>query len=118
MQPGPNPAQPLCTLTVRFDVRPDFYASFLTEVRENAALSVLHEPGCLRFDVLVSAEGTDHGVLLYEIYRARADFDLHLTSSHYRRFDTATKHMVLAKQVAFHQLYEHAKADVASGPWN
>jgi (4S)-4-hydroxy-5-phosphonooxypentane-2,3-dione isomerase len=114
MQSGLNSPQPFCTLTVRFDVKPDAFPSFLAQVRANAALSVQVEPGCLRFDVLVPAGGEDSGILLYEIYRTRADFELHLTSAHYQSFDAATRQMVLAKQVVFHQLFENAKAD--AGP--
>jgi (4S)-4-hydroxy-5-phosphonooxypentane-2,3-dione isomerase len=108
-----HPQTSTCTLTVWFDVAPDAFPNFLTQVRENAAQSVQLEPGCLRFDVLVPEIGAGSGVLLYEIYRTHDDFDLHLASSHYLRFDAATKHMVLAKQVAFHQLYENAKSDIA-----
>jgi (4S)-4-hydroxy-5-phosphonooxypentane-2,3-dione isomerase len=106
-----HPPTAACTLTVRFDVTPDAFPSFLAKVCEIAAQSVELELGCLRFDVLVPADGMGSSVLLYEIYRTRDDFDLHLESPHYLSFDAATKHMVLAKQVVFHQLYEHAKAE-------
>jgi autoinducer 2-degrading protein len=98
-----------CTLTVEFDLTGADAAAFLAAVRENAALSVLHEPGCLRFDVLVPVQGAP-SVLLYEIYRSRADFDLHLATDHFLRFEEATRSMVRGKTVVFHHLTENAKA--------
>ncbi len=109
MANGPTIADAPCVLTVQFTLAADDRADFLTGARENAALSIRLEPGCLRFDVLVP-EGDGTGVLLYEIYRSRADFDLHLAAAHYLRFDLATRGMVRAKTVVFHQLSEHAKA--------
>jgi (4S)-4-hydroxy-5-phosphonooxypentane-2,3-dione isomerase len=97
-----------CTLTVQFQITSADFATFLAAVRENAALSVKNEPGCLRFDVLVPM-GDAPSVLLYEIYRSRADFDLHLKTDHYLHFDAATQGMVEDKTVVFHHLTEHAK---------
>jgi (4S)-4-hydroxy-5-phosphonooxypentane-2,3-dione isomerase len=98
-----------CTLTVSFDIVAKDYSDFLAHLRANAALSLTTEPGCLRFDVLVPLDDAP-SVLLYEIYRSRADFDLHLATDHYLRFDAATHGMVRSKTVEFHRLLDHAQA--------
>jgi (4S)-4-hydroxy-5-phosphonooxypentane-2,3-dione isomerase len=111
MQQGPTTPDAICALTVQFEVVAANFPEFVALVRENAALSVQHEPGCLRFDVLVPQNQTaPKSVLLYEIYRTRADFDLHLATDHYLRFDLAAKHLISTKKVVFHLLSENAKA--------
>ena len=97
-------------LTVRFAVTPGHEAAFRAAILANAADSVRQEPGCLRFDVLTSHDGTATEVLLYEIYADRAAFDRHLVSRHFLDFDVATRPMVIAKTVEFFHATEHAKA--------
>ncbi len=56
---------------------------------ENAAAAVRDEPGCRRFDVLVSPDGGDR-VMLYEIYDDAAAFEAHRTAPHYLAFREKT----------------------------
>jgi quinol monooxygenase YgiN len=85
-------------ILVEFDLRPEGSERFLDLVRENAAASLRDEEGCERFDVLVPASGPNK-VVLYEIYRDRAAFDLHLRTPHFAEFDSATRSIVVAKGV-------------------
>jgi len=87
-------------ITVAFDLCEGAAPEFLRLVRENAALSVLREPDCLRFDVLTPLDAQTPQVLLYEIYTDRAAFDLHLVSEHYLSFDRSTRDLVRSKTVA------------------
>ena len=61
------------------------------------ARSLAEEEGCLVFEVL-QPQGEDR-IVLYEIYRDRAAFDLHVASAHFRRFDEATSPLVTSKAV-------------------
>jgi quinol monooxygenase YgiN len=65
----------------------------------------------LRFDVL-TPEGQTKApdVLLYEIYRSRASFELHLAADHYLVFDAKTRHLVRKKTVTTFTVAENAKA--------
>lgn len=76
----------------------DLMPVFRPLMDENARTSCRLEPGCRRFDVLVSRSRAD-ALLLYEIYDSRADFEAHLMAPHYLSFDRATAGMVLSKVV-------------------
>lgn len=96
-------------ITVAFELAGGAFAEFHRLVKENAALSVELEPGCLRFDVLIPATTDATEVWLYEIYSDRAAFDLHLASDHYRSFDTNTRDLVNKKTVLTFTVEENAK---------
>jgi autoinducer 2-degrading protein len=98
-------------ITVAFELVEGAFPEFHRLVAENAALSVTLEPDCLRFDVLtpVDAAVPTH-VFLYEIYRDRAAFDLHLASDHFREFDQRSRDLVLSKTAVAYQVEENAKA--------
>lgn len=85
-------------ITVLFELKPRHREGFLGLMRENAALSLRDEPGCLHFDVLLP-EGDEDNVFLYEIYIDEAAFDAHRQASHFLSFDKATSEMVVAKTV-------------------
>ena len=72
-------------ITVAFAVKPASRAHFLRLVRINAAASLKAEVGCLCFDVLVPLDAGGTDIFLYEVYKDRAAFESHLTSSHFRR---------------------------------
>ena len=97
-------------ITVGFELVEGAFAEFHRLVNENAALSVGLEPDCLRFDVLtpVDALGATH-VFLYEIYKDRAAFEMHLASAHFRNFDERTRALVLSKTVRAYAVRENAK---------
>lgn len=107
---NPKTRQTHFALTVAFEVYENAFVTFCDLVSENAARSVAAEPGCLRFDVLVpeSQIGT-MSVFLYEIYRDRTAFDLHLASDHYQQFDAETRAFVLSKTVVTYGVRENAK---------
>ena len=69
---------------VRMEVAPDKLDAFVDLVRFNAANS-RREPGCLKFDVLRSAENP---LLfrLHEVYRDEAGFAAHQATAHYARW--------------------------------
>ena len=67
-------------------------------VHPDAAGSTTREPGCRRFDVLVDPARPTR-VCFYEIYDDEAAFEAHKTTPHFRAFDAATQHLVVAKAV-------------------
>jgi autoinducer 2-degrading protein len=102
-------------ITVAFDLVEGAFAEFERLVRENAAQSVRLEPDCLRFDILTPTSGTAApDVLLYEIYRDRASFELHLAADHYQSFDLKTRHLVRTKTVMTFTVAENAKDHAAT----
>lgn len=97
-------------ITVAFELVDGAYPEFHRLVSENAALSVELEPDCLRFDVLTPAQAAEaKHVFLYEIYRNRAAFDLHLASEHFRQFDQSSRDLVIRKTVLAYAVRENAK---------
>ena len=88
----------------RFVITVDFYLHtgtlepFLKLIKDNAHKSLTEEPGCDRFDVLIEKGAPDH-IVLYEIYKDRVAFDLHLKSRHFAEFNTASQRYVRDKKV-------------------
>lgn len=102
-------------ITVAFELVEGAFPEFHRLVAENAALSVKLEPDCLRFDVLTPADpAVSTHVFLYEIYRDRAAFDLHLASDHFRQFDQRSRDLVVSKIVAAYAVAENAKAAITT----
>ncbi|MFA6032365.1 MAG: antibiotic biosynthesis monooxygenase family protein [Myxococcota bacterium] len=101
-------------ITVAFELVEGAFPEFHRLVAENAALSVEREPDCLRFDVLTPADasGSSH-VFLYEIYKDRAAFDLHLASDHFHQFDQLSRGLVVNKTVLAYSVHENAKVGQA-----
>ena len=97
-------------ITVMFELAEGAFPEFHRLVSENAMLSVEREPDCLRFDVLTPAGAVNPArVFLYEIYKDRAAFDLHLASAHFVQFDSQSRDLVLAKTVLSYTVEENAK---------
>lgn len=97
-------------ITVAFELADGAFPEFHRLVSENAALSVELEPNCLRFDVLTPEHAAEaKHVFLYEIYRDRAAFDLHLASEHFRQFDQRSRDLVISKTVLAYAVRENAK---------
>jgi autoinducer 2-degrading protein len=63
---------------------------------ENSKTSMLDEIDCHQFDVSTDPDRPNE-VFLYEIYTNRAAFEVHLASSHFKSFDTATAEMIATK---------------------
>ena len=50
---------------------------------------------------MIEPEGDADAILLYEIYGDRTDFDAHMRSEQYTRFDAASAGLVVSKSVRF-----------------
>jgi len=85
-------------VTVYFEVDPVRANDFAEHVLENARLSRLLEPGCLQFDVCRNP-GVGGEFFLYELYRSREEFEMHLASAHYRAFNDLSSEWVRTKSV-------------------
>ncbi|HEX4986104.1 MAG TPA: putative quinol monooxygenase [Burkholderiales bacterium] len=85
-------------ITVDFFLHAGALEPFLRLIKDNARQSLADEPGCDRFDVLIEKGSPDH-VLLYEIYKDRAAFDVHLKSRHFAEFNAASQRYVKSKKV-------------------
>ncbi|MBZ9711591.1 antibiotic biosynthesis monooxygenase [Mesorhizobium sp. ESP7-2] len=97
-------------ITVAFELVDGVFSEFHRLVCENAALSVELEPDCLRFDVLIPEHASEvKHVFLYEIYRDRTAFELHLASEHFRQFDQRSRELVISKTVLAYTVQENAK---------
>ncbi|MDR3372448.1 MAG: putative quinol monooxygenase [Ancalomicrobiaceae bacterium] len=71
-----------------FTVSGEKLQAFLAVARADATNSLVSEPGCLQFDVLVAGSGP-HAVAFYEVYASRAAFDAHLATPHLAAFREA-----------------------------
>jgi autoinducer 2-degrading protein len=107
-----DPTAPtLFGVTVSFALGDGQLSAFLALVRRNAAESVREEEGCLRFDVSVPADkAASPVVFLYELYRDRGAFEVHLRSGHFLAFDRASGPLVVEKTIATYAVSEYAKA--------
>lgn len=102
-------------ITVAFELVEGAFPEFHRLLTQNAALSVELEPDCLRFDVLTPTDtAIPTHVFIYEIYRDRAAFDLHLASDHFRQFDQKSRDLVLSKTIMAYVVEENAKAAIAT----
>ena len=94
----------MLAVTVDFKTREQVAEEFLCLVRSNAETSLRLEVDCLRFDVCWN-ENDKTQIFLYELYRDKAAFETHLSTAHFRAFDTAVADMLLDKSVrAFRQV--------------
>lgn len=66
-------------LVVGFDVKAEHFAAFETVIRGHAQRTLKGEEGCMRFDVLIPTDKPNH-IFLYEVYRDKAAFDVHVAS--------------------------------------
>lgn len=89
---------PKFALWVEFDVKPSQLDAFLAAARDDANGSVIHEPGCRRFDILRNAERPAH-VCFYEVYDDEAAFLVHRETPHFKRYANTIEPMVEAKTV-------------------
>ncbi len=77
-------------LIVTLEIKPEHRTVFLEAMLDDAKGSVEREPGCLRFDVLQNQEDPNK-IHLYEVYRDKAAFEVHLEAPHYLRWRDAVK---------------------------
>ncbi|MFY0617514.1 putative quinol monooxygenase [Shimia sp.] len=86
---------------VTFRIKPEHLDSFLPLMRDNATTSLREELGCRTFDVWQDSSE----VFLYEVYESAEAFKLHLSSSHFKKFDSAVTDMIAHKEV---RIFEEA----------
>jgi quinol monooxygenase YgiN len=85
---------------VEFTLRDGGLDRFLPHMLANARASLEREEGCHRFDVL-TPDGSQDRIVLYEMYRDRAAFDAHGRTQHYLAFAEATRNLVSDKVVTY-----------------
>jgi len=85
-------------ITVDFEVHEGKLAEFMPLMLDNAEKSRTLELGCDRFDVLVP-DGGGHHVFLYEIYKNKAAFDVHLKTSHFLDFNQRSSPLIKGRSV-------------------
>lgn len=83
---------------VTFELESGAQDAFLRLMHANAQTSLQVEAGCSQFDVLTDPTKSN-AVFLYELYTDRAAFDVHLTSDHFVKFDSAVADMVAHKDI-------------------
>ena len=77
-------------LMVRLKVKQDRIADFTNASIADASGSVLHEPGCRRFDII--QDETDATLFAFnEVYNDAAAFEHHKTTPHFKQWDAAVK---------------------------
>jgi (4S)-4-hydroxy-5-phosphonooxypentane-2,3-dione isomerase len=69
-------------LLVHAEVRPELLAEFREAIQDNAARSIAHDAGCLRFDVS-EVDGSPTKFVFYEVYRDEASWQAHRMSPHF-----------------------------------
>jgi len=73
-------------ITVEFFIKESNVDSFKKRMLQQANDSLKKEKDCYHFDVCFDKENTNR-VFLYEIYKDKNAFDVHINSSHYINFN-------------------------------
>src|SRR6266480_1890833 len=80
-------------LMVRLKAKQDHINDFIKASIADGTGSVLHEPGCRRFDII--QDETDPTLFAFnEIYNDEAAFEHHKTTPHFKQWDTVVKPML------------------------
>jgi quinol monooxygenase YgiN len=85
-------------VVVTIDVKLEAKDGFVAATLENARSSVAGEPGCSQFDV-VQDERNPTRIYLYEVYRDKAAFEIHMTMAHYFAWRDTVKDLFAAPPV-------------------
>jgi len=85
-------------ITVDFVLHDGALEKFLPLMVDNANKSRTLEPGCDRFDVLLSPTERNR-VFLYEVYRDREAFQAHLKTPHFLEFSAASAPYVKDRKI-------------------
>jgi autoinducer 2-degrading protein len=85
-------------VTVKFSIHPAHINEFISAIQKQAQDSLELEPACTLFDVSIS-ENDPNLVFLYEIYKAKSDFEYHLKTPHFLSFSEKVAPWVANKQV-------------------
>ena len=89
---------PKLALIAEFGVKPDRRSDFVSLMKAHAKLSLGTEPGCEQFDVLTQ-EGSETSVFLYELYRDRQALEAHMNSPHLASARGSYDDMITSKRV-------------------
>lgn len=81
------------SIFVRINVHVDRCSEFAEASLADAQGSVRDEPGCVRFDIHRDAKNPNR-FYLYEVYRDREAFEVHLKSIHFKKWLSAVEGMV------------------------
>ena len=87
-------------LWVTLTAKPGDFEALHAAALENAAAAIRDEPGCRRFDVLVSPDGGGK-VMLYENYDDEAAFDAHRATPHYLSFRSKSADLLADRVLEF-----------------
>ena len=85
---------PKLAIVATIEVAPERRDQLLLLLMAHRARCLKDEPGTLQFEVLASRED-DTKVLLYEVYRDDAAFDVHLNGPHIERVREEAAGMIL-----------------------
>jgi quinol monooxygenase YgiN len=84
---------------VQVTIRPEMQAEFASALLHNARESVLHDAGCLRFDVSQDKDDPARWIL-YEVYDSPAAHAAHRQSTHFLAYDAVAARAVVEKSVS------------------
>ena len=85
-------------VVVTIKLEPGIADDFRAIILENAAASKRDEPGCHRFDVLVTEDDGDT-FIFYEEYTDEAAFEAHRASPHFNKYWHATESMIADRSI-------------------
>ena len=80
-------------LVVELKMNPGQQDPFVQRVTRHRELCLEREKGCLQFDILVPADGTN-SVHLYEVYADQAALDVHVNTPHMAEYRHDTDSMI------------------------
>lgn len=83
---------------VKLQVKPELNDEFKTAILKNADLSVQHDPGCVRFDVLQQEDDPTRWVL-YEVYEKEQAWVDHRAAAHFLAFKEVGDRAILTREV-------------------
>lgn len=86
-------------ITAEFRLKRDVLNAFMPLMLMQAEKSLSSEPHCLVFDVCIEQNDDEDVVLLYEVYRDEAAFNLHMETPHYLAFSETVADLVADKSV-------------------
>ena len=84
-------------LVVEIRTHPGQRDAFLARLRQHRANVLAHEPGCLRFDILLAeAEGDE--LVLYELYRDEDALKAHDDAPYFQAYREDTAVMIASRR--------------------
>lgn len=95
--PAAGQSGPVYISAVDLDIVPAEFDKFIEAVKETGTASV-KEPGCRRYDILVSARDPHH-VLLLEVYDNVDALEVHRATEAFKKYQATTAHMVAKREV-------------------